>query len=96
MAAACRLSQSLQADMFFCAQAVRTMHRPASLDAVEEARRRLAFDELLTMQLQLLLQRDLSRCTHPSMRLGPIGHLPACCAVVCLSALSSLIYVATP
>ena len=42
-------------------QAVRTMHLPDSLDEAEEARRRLAFDELLCMQLQLLLQRDLSR-----------------------------------
>ena len=45
-----------------CAQAVEVMHRPSSLDAADEARRRLAFDELLTMQVQLLLQRHLARC----------------------------------
>lgn len=37
------------------------MHQPQALEATDEARRRLAFDELLTMQLQLLLHRDFVR-----------------------------------
>eukprot|EP00884_Botryococcus_braunii_P002590 jgi/Botrbrau1/12331/Bobra.4_3s0003.1 len=37
------------------------MHRPASLEDFERARRRIAFDELLALQLRLLLRRQLLR-----------------------------------
>ncbi|KAK9805937.1 hypothetical protein WJX73_006834 [Symbiochloris irregularis] len=43
------------------AKALAAMHQPQTLEAVDEARRRLAFDELFTMQLQLLLNRDFTR-----------------------------------
>ncbi len=46
-------------------QAVRTMHAPAGLGELEAARRRLAFDELLTLQLSLLLRRKLLQCAPP-------------------------------
>ncbi len=45
-------------------QAVRSVHNPANLDVAEAARVRLAFDELLFMQLTLLVRRALSRCGH--------------------------------
>ncbi|KAK9821728.1 hypothetical protein WJX81_006389 [Elliptochloris bilobata] len=40
-------------------EAVRTMHAPTGLAELEAARRRLAFDELLALQLSLLLRRKL-------------------------------------
>ena len=43
-------------------QAVQEMHEPSSHVELEEARRRLAFEELLLLQLTLLLRRELSRC----------------------------------
>ncbi len=39
-------------------QAVRCRHQPESEEQAEEARRRLAFEELLLVQLRLLLQRN--------------------------------------
>ncbi len=41
------------------ARAIREVHFPSSLDAAEEARRRLAYDELLTLQLALLTRQHL-------------------------------------
>lgn len=38
-------------------QAMRARHLPASEEEAEEGRRRLAFQELLELQLGLLLQR---------------------------------------
>ena len=38
------------------------MHSPVGLGDLEAARRRLAFDELLTLQLSLLLRRKLLQC----------------------------------
>ena len=51
-------------------QAVQSVHNPANLDVAEAARVRLAFDELLFMQLTLLVRRALSRCARhaPSTR----------------------------
>ena len=43
-------------------QAVQAVHEPADLEVAEAARVRLAFDELLFMQLTLLVRRALSRC----------------------------------
>ena len=45
-----------------CCQAVQSVHQPANLEVAEAARVRLAFDELLFMQLTLLVRRALSRC----------------------------------
>ena len=42
--------------------ALREVHFPSSLDAAEQARRRLAFDELLSLQLALLARRNLGAC----------------------------------
>jgi ATP-dependent DNA helicase RecG len=41
------------------ARALRQIHFPTSLDEAEKARRRLAYDELLSLQLTLLSRRDL-------------------------------------
>ena len=41
------------------ARALREVHFPSSLAAAERARRRLAYDELLCLQLALLTRRDL-------------------------------------
>ena len=43
-------------------QAVQDIHRPPSLEEQEQARRRLAFEELLLLQLTLLLRRHIMRC----------------------------------
>ncbi len=40
-------------------QALREMHFPTTLQSAEEARRRLAYDELLTLQLTLLIRREV-------------------------------------
>jgi ATP-dependent DNA helicase RecG len=40
-------------------RALREVHFPASLDSAEEARRRLAYDELLTLQLALLTRQSV-------------------------------------
>ncbi|MEE1044151.1 MAG: ATP-dependent DNA helicase RecG [Olegusella sp.] len=42
------------------AQALREVHFPLSLEAAEQARRRLAYDELLCLQLTLLTRRRLT------------------------------------
>lgn len=42
-------------------QALTTMHQPQAEDDLERARERLAFDELLMVQIQLLLRRSLIR-----------------------------------
>ncbi len=42
------------------AEAIRMLHRPTSLEATEPARRRLAYEELLLMQLAISLQRRWS------------------------------------
>ena len=44
--------------------ALREVHFPSSLDAAEHARRRLAFDELLSLQLALLARRNLELAGH--------------------------------
>ena len=44
------------------------MHAPAGLAELEAGRRRLAFDELLALQLSLLLRRKLLQC-------GPLLHV---------------------
>ena len=43
-------------------QAVRSRHLPKSMQEAEEARQRLAFEELLVLQLRLLLQRTSIQC----------------------------------
>lgn len=43
-------------------QAVRSRHLPRSTREAEEARQRLAFEELLVLQLRLLLQRTSIQC----------------------------------
>ena len=43
------------------AQAIREMHRPTTGALQQEARRRLAFEELFLLQLTLLLKRTLAR-----------------------------------
>ena len=52
-------------------QAVEAVHEPADLDVAEAARVRLAFDELLFMQLTLLVRRALSRCAPQGELLAP-------------------------
>ena len=44
--------------------ALREVHFPTSLDEAEQARRRLAFDELLSLQLALLARRNLELAGH--------------------------------
>lgn len=79
-------------------QAVQTIHQPQQPEQAEDARRRLAFDELLTMQLQLLLQRDFARCacsagpcsqyndtqTPASVFIEVMSTMQADCLVICL------------
>ena len=43
-------------------QAVRSRHVPKSKQEAEDARQRLAFEELLVLQLRLLLQRTSIQC----------------------------------
>ena len=43
-------------------QAVRGRHLPKSTQEAEEARQRLAFEELLVLQLRLILQRTRMQC----------------------------------
>ncbi len=43
------------------ARALREVHFPSSLKSAEQARRRLAYDELLTLQLALLTRQDVER-----------------------------------
>lgn len=54
-----RNALAAQVEVLVRLQAVRTMHAPTGLADLEAARRRLAFDELLTLQLSLLLRRKL-------------------------------------
>ena len=42
-------------------EALRAVHRPVSLDQAEQGRRRLAFDELLDLQLMLIRARTLAK-----------------------------------
>ena len=46
----------------FAVQAMLRMHQPPSTSEQEGARQRLAFEELLLLQLTLLLRRHISRC----------------------------------
>ncbi|MEA2714081.1 MAG: ATP-dependent helicase RecG [Gemmatimonadales bacterium] len=43
------------------AEALRAVHRPGSLDEAEQGRRRLAFDELLDLQLMLIRARAVAK-----------------------------------
>ncbi|HET7876988.1 MAG TPA: ATP-dependent DNA helicase RecG [Methylomirabilota bacterium] len=43
------------------AEALRAVHRPATLEAAERGRRRLAFDELLDLQLMLVRARTVAK-----------------------------------
>jgi ATP-dependent DNA helicase RecG len=52
------------------ARALRTMHRPASLADAEAARNRLAYDELLWMQLVLALRRRLVKTARKAVPLA--------------------------
>jgi len=55
------------------AQAYRMMHQPAHDDEVKAGRRRLAFDELLMLQLALALKRSMVRQSTraPALPVGP-------------------------
>ena len=53
------LRQSL--DLPTLPEALRAVHRPASLDDAERGRRRLAFDELLDLQLMLIRARAVAK-----------------------------------
>ena len=52
-------------------QAVRSRHLPGSMQEAEEARQRLAFEELLVLQLRLLLQRTSIQCAPPPCHFWP-------------------------
>ena len=58
-------------------QAVRSRHLPKSMREAEEARQRLAFEELLVLQLRLLLQRTSIQCAPCPCLSSPAdcGHL---------------------
>ena len=43
------------------AEALRAVHRPASAEEAEQGRRRLAFDELLDLQLMLIRARAIAK-----------------------------------
>ena len=49
------------ADLPALADALRAVHRPASLEEAEHGRRRLAFDELLDLQLMLIRARTVAK-----------------------------------
>ncbi len=51
----------LAADLPGLAEALRAVHRPASAEAAERGRRRLAFDELLDLQLMLVRARAVAK-----------------------------------
>jgi RecG-like helicase len=51
-------------------QAIRGRHQPQSEEEAESARRRLAFEELLVLQLRLLLQRNDIQCVHTFLNLN--------------------------
>lgn len=55
--------------------ALRMMHRPATLDDVARARRRLAFDELFLLSLQMAYQRRRERSTAPGISFNPASPL---------------------
>lgn len=44
-----------------CLQALIAIHKPTDAAALEAAKRRLAFEELLLLQLKLLLRREIDR-----------------------------------
>jgi RecG-like helicase len=44
-----------------CVQAIQGMHFPNTLEFQEEARQRMAFEELLMLQLTILIRRELNR-----------------------------------
>lgn len=54
-------------------RAVRDMHFPPSLDALETARRRLAFEELFVLQVALCQFRRMHRGTRSGIAHGPNG-----------------------
>ncbi|HZR93932.1 MAG TPA: ATP-dependent DNA helicase RecG [Gaiellaceae bacterium] len=58
------------------ADALHALHRPASLEQAERARERLAFDELLVLQLGLA-RRRAERAQESAPALGPPGDLVA-------------------
>ncbi len=54
-------AQRAELDLPVLADALLAVHRPSSLEAAERGRRRLAFDELLDLQLMLLRARSLAK-----------------------------------
>eukprot|EP00208_Stichococcus_sp_RCC1054_P005882 CAMPEP_0206144260 /NCGR_PEP_ID=MMETSP1473-20131121/23539_1 /ASSEMBLY_ACC=CAM_ASM_001109 /TAXON_ID=1461547 /ORGANISM="Stichococcus sp, Strain RCC1054" /LENGTH=1449 /DNA_ID=CAMNT_0053540031 /DNA_START=323 /DNA_END=4672 /DNA_ORIENTATION=- len=52
-------------------EAIREIHRPMSMAGQERARQRLAFDELMLLQLTLLLKRTLSRVPKEGQEIAP-------------------------
>ncbi|HAI20894.1 MAG TPA: DNA helicase RecG [Clostridiales bacterium UBA8153] len=61
-------------------QALRDMHFPPNLDALERARRRLAFEELFVLQVALSQFRRMHRVMRPGISHGPNGE--AVCKVL--------------
>lgn len=59
------------------AKALRAIHRPASMAQAEAARDRLAYDELLWMQLVLALRRRLVKTARKAVRLSVTDALDA-------------------
>ncbi len=57
------------------ADALTAAHFPESLDEAEEARRRLAFEELFLHQVALASRRSERRASHPGIALGAPGEL---------------------
>jgi ATP-dependent DNA helicase RecG len=57
------------------ADALVSAHFPASLEEAEEARRRLAFEELFLHQVALAARRSHRRARHPGIPLGGPGEL---------------------
>ncbi len=55
--------------------ALRMIHRPTTLDDVTRARRRLAFDELFLLSLQMAYQRRRDRSTAPGISFSPSSAL---------------------
>jgi len=60
------------------ADALTAAHFPESLDEAEEARRRLAFEELFLHQVALAARRSERRASHPGIALTGPGELEEC------------------